>query len=115
MAPVARKTPLHKNTLPQQPSSPMLGTKSSERLHVEIACDERAKFSIGQTRPRFRTGERSEESPCPHDVRRPAHLLPPGRKKYSLTCIFLLRAGADLVFFKSGLVKIPATPATRSA
>jgi hypothetical protein len=32
-------------------------------------------------------------------------------KKYSPAYIFLLHAGADLVFFKSELVEIPATPA----
>jgi len=66
---------------------------------MQIACDERAKFSIAAQNFRCALGRR--DLPGPATARGHSFRL----KEYSLACIFLLQAGADLVFFNCELVK----------
>jgi hypothetical protein len=76
----------------------MLGTNSSQQSPtIQIACDERAKFSIAAQNFRCALGRfAGPATACGHSSR---------LKKYSLDCIFLLHADANLVFFNCELVK----------
>src|SRR5258707_9847331 len=111
--------PIHKNSQPLQRSTPKRETESSEQSpDTQITSAKRANFSIAfppavpntACHPTT-TGRHSERRnlsffalPTPR-TRRARTCFHLRLKKYSFSCIFLLHAESDLVFFNCELVK----------